>query len=386
MEIIYIIGATQAFFLSVLAFNKKNKTDGDYILAVWLGFIGFHLLDYYLNKTGYVYEHPHLLGIGACFPLLQGPFMYVYTLVLINKDNRLKPAHLLHGLPFLVFTLYFLFDFYFLNASQKLTYIHLQEKDPYLIIKLLNIMIVGLGPIYIVLSLFKLRQHIKSIADNFSYKEGINLNWLKYVLAGLGFIWSMVILTNILVYIPLISDVLSENVIYLSVVFAVFFLGYFGIRQQAIYGDTLAPGGNIHRVRERGFRKNAKKAQSEEAKTAKELHMITALQDYFKNKKPYLNSRLTLREVAEALGTSENLLSHIINRQTGKNFFEFVNSYRVEEFKSMAGLPEYRNYTLISIAYESGFNSKATFNRVFKNSTGKTPSEFYQGLPLESGK
>jgi AraC-like DNA-binding protein len=372
MDIIYVIGATQAFFLSILAFNKKHKTDGDYILAVWLGFIGFHLLDYYLNKTGFVYEHPHLLGIGASFPLLQGPFMYVYTLVMINKDNRLKPVYLLHGLPFLVFTVYFLFDFYFLSASEKLTYIRLQENDPYLVITLLNILILGLGPVYIVLSLLKLRQHIRSIADNFSYKEGINLSWLKYVLAGLGFIWSMVILTNILVYIPLISDVISENVIYLSVVFAVFFLGYFGIKQQAIYGEPTAPGRNKRLVRERRHRKDAKEWKSEEAKTAK---------DYFENEKPYLNSRLTLKEVAEALGTSENLLSHIINRQTGKNFFEFVNSYRVEEFKSMAGLPEYRNYTLISIAYESGFNSKATFNRVFKNFTGQTPSEFYHELP-----
>ena len=88
MEIIYVIGASQAFFLSILAFNKNNKTDGDRILAVWLLFIGLHLLDYYINRTGIAYEHPHLLGLGACFPLLQGPFMYVYILVMISRDNK----------------------------------------------------------------------------------------------------------------------------------------------------------------------------------------------------------------------------------------------------------------------------------------------------------
>jgi len=369
MEIIYIIGATQSFFLSVLAFNKKNKTDGDYILAVWLAFIGFHLLDYYLNKSGFSIDHPHLLGIGACFPLLQGPFMYVYTLVMISKNNRLAPVNLLHGLPFLAFTIYFLFDFYFLSATEKLTYIHLQEANPYPTITILNILILGLGPIYIVLSLVKLRKHLKSITDNFSYQEGINLNWLKYVLAGLGFIWSMVILTNILVYIPIISDALSENVIYLSVVIAVFFLGYFGIKQQAIYSNKADPGRNKRAMQERSYHKKAKEAS-----------ISSALQDYFWDEKPYLNSRLTLKEVADALRTSENQLSHIINKQMGKNFFEFVNSFRVEEFKSRTVLPEYRNYTLISIAYESGFNSKATFNRVFKNYTGQTPSDFYQSL------
>ena len=381
MEIIYIIGATQALFLSILAFNKKNKTDGDYILAVWLCFIGIHLLDYYINKTGFVYEHPHLLGIGACFPLLQAPFMYVYTLVMINKDNKLKPVYLLHGLPFLAFTIYFLFDFYFLSATDKITYVHMQENNPYPVITILNILILCIGPVYIILSLFKLRKHIKSIADNFSYREGINLNWLRVVLAGLGFIWLMVILTNILVTIPLITDVFSENVIYMSVVIVVFFLGYFGIKQQAIYRNAKGQERNIRSIQNQYFRKHVKDSKTDEVRAAREINIANTLQIYFEDEKPYLNSRLTLKEVADALNTSENQLSYIINKYKGKNFFEFVNSYRVEEFKSMVGLPEYQNYTLISIAYDSGFNSKATFNRVFKNYTGQTPSEFFHSLP-----
>ncbi|MGW8313950.1 MAG: helix-turn-helix domain-containing protein [Bacteroidales bacterium] len=236
----------------------------------------------------------------------------------------------------------------------------------------------SLGPVYIVLSLITLRKHIRSVSDNFSYTEGINLNWLKYVLAGLAFIWSMVILTNILVTIPLISDVFSENVIYLSVVIAVFFLGYFGIKQQAIYGGT-----SDHGVKKQSFRSGdiQNQAKDEASKSEKEAQISMALHEFFEDEKPYLNSRLSLKEVADALNTSENQLSHILNKQTGKNFFEFVNSYRVEEFKSMAMLPEYRNYTLISMAYDSGFNSKATFNRVFKHYTGQTPSEYYHSLP-----
>ena len=89
---------------------------------------------------------------------------------------------------------------------------------------------------------------------------------------------------------------------------------------------------------------------------------------------------LSLKEVADELRIPINQLSHIINGQIGKNFFDFVNSYRVEEFKSRASQPDYQNYTLISIAYDSGFNSKATFNRVFKNYTGQTPSDFYHSI------
>jgi len=380
MQIVYIIGASQAFFLSILAFNKKNKNDADYVLAIWLCFIAFHLLDYYLLKTGFSYEHPHLLGIGACFPLLQGPFMYVYTLVMINKNTRLSPVYLLHGLPFLVFTIYFVFDFYFLSASEKMAYIHLQEKNPYPVITILNILILALGPVYIVLSLIKLRKHIKTIASNFSYTEGINLDWLKYVLAGLGFIWSMVVLTNILVKIPLITDTLSENIIYLSVAFAVFFLGYFGIKQQAIYSSTENRGRIKRSFPSRSWKKQDTDNKYDELKKAKEANSIKDLLDYFENEKPYLNNMLSLKEVADELRIPINQLSHIINGQIGKNFFDFVNSYRVEEFKSRASHPDYQNYTLISIAYDSGFNSKATFNRVFKNYTGQTPSDFYHSI------
>ena len=380
MEIIFIIGASQAFFLSVLAFNKKDKTDGDYVLAVWLFFIGIHLLDYYINKTGFSYEHPHLLGIGACFPLLQGPFLYVYTLVMISRNSRLRPVYLLHGIPSLAFTIYFLFDFYFLSGIEKLTYVHLQEKDPFTVIILLNILILVLGPLYIVLSFLRLRKHLREIADSFSYTEGIDLNWLKYVQVGLGFIWFMVLFTNILVKIPLISDTISENIIYLSVVLAVFFLGYFGIKQQAIYKNEVNAGDIKGALGLAGTKKQGTIDKNYELKKTREDTGFRKLLDYFETEKPYLKNKLTLKEVADTLRIPVNQLSHIINGQAGKNFFDFVNYYRVEEFKSRARHPDYQNYTLVYIAYESGFNSKATFNRVFRIYTGQTPSDFFHSL------
>ena len=380
MDIIFIIGASQAFFLSVLAFNKKDKTDGDYVLAVWLFFIGLHLLDYYINKIGLSYKYPHLLGIGACFPLLQGPFLYVYTLVVIGRNSRLRPVYLLHSIPYLAFMIYFLFDFYFLSGMEKLNYVHLQEKDPFTVIILLNILILVLGPLYIVLSLLRLRKHLREIADSFSYTEGIDLKWLKNVQIGLGFIWFMVLFTNILVKIPLISDTISENIIYLSVVLAVFFLGYFGIKQQAIYKNTVYAGDLKGILSFTGIKKQGTNDKNHELKKIREDTVFRKLLDYFETEKPFLKNKLTLTEVSDTLRIPVNQLSHIINKQAGKNFFDFVNSYRVEEFKLRASQPVYHNYTLLSIAYECGFNSKATFNRVFRNYTGQTPSAYFQKI------
>jgi AraC-like DNA-binding protein len=119
----------------------------------------------------------------------------------------------------------------------------------------------------------------------------------------------------------------------------------------------------------------------DELRKAKEANTVRDLLDYFENEKPYLNNILSLKELADELGIPVNQLSHIINERIGKNFFDFVNTYRVEEFKSRASHPDFQNYTLISIAYDSGFNSKATFNRVFKKYTGQTPSNYYHNIP-----
>ena len=77
---------------------------------------------------------------------------------------------------------------------------------------------------------------------------------------------------------------------------------------------------------------------------------------------------------------SIHLLSQVINEQLGVNFFNFVNQYRVEEFKERLADPSNRNFSLLGIAFDSGFNSKSTFNRIFRNTTGLTPSRYRESL------
>ncbi|MES2389424.1 MAG: AraC family transcriptional regulator [Bacteroidota bacterium] len=98
--------------------------------------------------------------------------------------------------------------------------------------------------------------------------------------------------------------------------------------------------------------------------------------------KPYLNPKLTLEDLAESMHINLHTLSWLINDGYGKNFFDFVNEYRIEEFIRLSRNEKFKNYTFLAVAFEAGFNSKTTFNRVFKKHTGKTPRE-YLGLPYE---
>jgi AraC-like DNA-binding protein len=105
--------------------------------------------------------------------------------------------------------------------------------------------------------------------------------------------------------------------------------------------------------------------------------LMEKVDDYVKNNKPYINPKLTLNELAEGLKMNAYILSKVINEGFDKNFFDFINSYRIEEFKRLLQSPKYQNYTLLSVAFEVGFNSKTAFNRSFKKLTNDTPSEYY---------
>lgn len=377
MEVIFLFGTVQAFFLSFLVFTKKNKSTADYVLGAWMAFIGLHLLDFYFHSTGLAFQYPHLLGLGVSFPMLEGPFMFVYILVMINKTGRLKPAYLLHALPFLFFTVYLAWDFYFLNASEKLAYYRAQQNINFgPILRALSFGNVFLGPAYVVWSLFKLRKHSKNISEQFSYTEQINLNWLKYVVAGLGFVWITVLITKIGIFSPFLTFDWENRLIYLSVTIAVFFLGFFGLKQQTIYINEPGRVGNrVALTKQNGEipAERYKKSGLSEQNAKEYLHRLLQFLD---EEKPYLNGKLSLKDVAAQLSISINHLSQVINGQLGVSFFNLINKYRVDEVKSRITNPEYRQLTLLAIAYDCGFNSKSSFNNIFKKATGLTPSQF----------
>ena len=104
------------------------------------------------------------------------------------------------------------------------------------------------------------------------------------------------------------------------------------------------------------------------------------LLDFMEIQKPYLDPELNLKQLADAVQLSRAQLSETINAGFGKNFNDFVNEYRVELVKKLFSEGKQEKLSLLGVAYDSGFNSKATFNRVFKKFTGSSPSEFLKNL------
>ncbi len=104
--------------------------------------------------------------------------------------------------------------------------------------------------------------------------------------------------------------------------------------------------------------------------------LLDKLLTYMITEKPYLEPELSLADLARRMHTNPVLLSQVINAGAGKNFNDFVNEYRVEEFKRQVREPANAHLSFLGLALDCGFNSKATFNRAFKKFTGASPKEF----------
>jgi adenylate cyclase len=92
--------------------------------------------------------------------------------------------------------------------------------------------------------------------------------------------------------------------------------------------------------------------------------------------KPYLNPRLSLPDLAELVDISTNQLSQFLNEHLHKNFYDYVNSFRLREYQNLVKNPKYAHLSILGLAYECGFNSKTTFNTFFKREMGVKPSEY----------
>jgi len=95
-----------------------------------------------------------------------------------------------------------------------------------------------------------------------------------------------------------------------------------------------------------------------------------------KQEKPYLNQSLSLKDLAKSMDVYPHYITQVLSTITQQNFYDFVNQYRIEEAERLFTSPSKSKYTILSIAYDCGFNSKATFNRVFKEKKGKTPTKY----------
>jgi len=372
MYYIFILGIFEAIFLFALISTKKSKSLADSILGGIFFLFGLNILlsfiEFYNRQNGYPF--PGFINTTPPFILLHGPMLWFYIKAQTEQGFRFKPLHFLHFLPFLILQISFSLSIYFLPQTVKIQ-MDATEGFKQLPGYGLFMMMILISPLlYYFWTLRILHAYIRRIKNYFSKIENIDLKWLRVLIIS-SLIMTSIINVSFFIdfFFPIAPFIWMQAASFIFVSLYVLFLGFFGHKQESLF--TRIPLQQAE----------AKQEPERTIKKADETFIYKLLEN-MKESKPYLSPDLTLSSLSNGLNVPEEYLSGILNNQLNRNFFDFVNQYRVEEFKILCQNPKNDSYTLIGLAYDCGFNSKATFNRVFKKATGLTPGEFKQSVSI----
>lgn len=363
---IFIVGATLAAFLCFLLSAKKQKTQSDHILLVWMAVLALHQGLMLVSATSLGHRAPHLLGLSFPFPLFHGILLYCYAWSITTGQQLSLLKVLPHLLPPLVLTALAL-PFYCLSGPEKIAVFENGGKgyEWYNLGRIAMILATGVG--YVVWTLRLIRRHRAAVENEYSNTERKTLRWLEYLSIGLAVLWLLVAFFD-------------DTVIFAGVVLFVLFIGFYGIQQLPVFHAL-----DVEKTPASPSKKEVALTEGDPIRYAKsglkaeEADRVYAgLNKLMAEKALFKDPELTLADLARQLDIHPNYLSQVINEREQKNFYHYINSLRVQEFLRVAGRPEQRNFTLLAIAFDCGFNSKSTFNKYFKHHTGKTPTEYFE--------
>jgi AraC-like DNA-binding protein len=329
--------------------------------------------------TGWADTNPHLAFIGGSCSFLFGPLLYFYTQSVVYRGYRLPRTAVLHAVPFLLVTGLIVVVYHAQPLPTKLFILAARKRydNPWLVFAL---SFAGYAQIvaYIVAALRTVRGYRLALQERFSRADAVNLHWLTSTLRGFmlsllfAFGYTSVQLTPFTGYYEFPLAVIIVALFYFinGIIFK-------ALRQPEIFGgvapDELAPEAT----------KPVKYASSALTASERESH-LAGLRTWMDTQKPYLDPDLTIEGLSGQLDVPVKVLSQVINESLGQNFFDFVNTYRVEEAKRLLNNPRDPKVTVLEVMYQAGFNSKSSFNTAFKKIALTTPSA-YKKKALEIG-
>lgn len=359
--IFYLSSVFITCFSAFLILGKTKKRTADYLLAIWFFIIAIHLIFFILFYSGQFSSFPYLLGLDIPLPLIHGPMLYLYILCLTGQQpNRYK--WLLHFAP-AILTYIYLISFFTLTSQEKIHVYEYGNTAYRFFRKIIMVIIILSGILYVTLSIMTVRQYKRRISDLYSNTEKINLNWSYYLITGIALIWVAVIMKN-------------ETLIFTLVGLFILVASYFGITHANILGLSAIQSNNSEEKQVVNENSITVKYQKNFAGEEVIQSIYQKLRFRMEHEKLYKDPELNLNQVAVLLNVHPNILSQTINSVENKNFYDYINQHRIEEFKRIVILPENQKFTILSLAFESGFNSKTSFNRNFKKYMDCSPREF----------
>lgn len=379
-QILFYLGAIQGFLLSGFLFAVKTNTISNKLLGTLTLFWAIVLLQFPLQGQGLYLEHPHLLKTISNLLFAFFPLLFLHVKYLLSDYKKFDYKDLLHFIPLLINILLHA-EFFMMSGAEKIEIIR-NKNLYYRTVGIIGDEIIAIqGIVYSTLVLKRLARYSKEIQN---YQSTVNKSILQVLLVGTSltlFAWLIGTVGVNLDYFNVKVKVDLFMYVYLILVIVIYFISYMSLKTPEMF--KLEEENLKEEVLEESpvIDLEAKKSLEEFEQIQAEIQsQLNALQVYMENEKPFIKSDLSLQGLADDLTLSRHQLSALFNQQHHKNFYEFVNSYRVEEVKRLMQQPENQNIKLMSLAYDAGFNSKSSFNRIFKQMTEMTPSQYFAAL------
>jgi len=369
--ILLIVSASQCVFLLTffLTCSSPNRDARNILIILLSVVLAINLSN--IISSSYLYRlYPAYMGFARGMVLLLGPLLYLYMVALIKSDFQLRRLHLLHFLPYLIGLVFIKIQENGVPEEIMIATVDAMMEGRIKMNLVANLWFISYFIhllVYLGLSYTLVRNSIHSDRTHYLISVESRVRWLKSIL--LQFVIITLLFLGIFTY-CLYTGVYTivGNFLYtLILAVIVYLIAYQAIRDRSVLApDFTSRYRNLKPTKE------------------KDKLLLDRLLNLLEVEKVFTNPDLEVSTLAKMLDCPPHVLSQLINTKFGQNFNGLLQAYRIKEFKVRIEKGAYRNYSIMGIAYDVGYNSKSTFNTHFKKQTGLTPSQYLKGVIPES--
>jgi len=385
IQYLHVIGAFQGLLLAGLLIFGSQISIASRILGAWCLLMGLNFLGPFIYINGEINAFSPLIGLHIFLPASYGAFLYLYCRhAIINCPLSLKDFW--HFLPF--FLCYLInIELYLSPPEVKLDAILHGPPNATLILIAQAIMAIqAFG--YLALSMIMVRRYQREAKKTVSNFNPELFTWLWTILILDLVIWTIKSISTSVEYqqyFVILGDALIIVLIYSIAMAQWRNPQLFKISQLRISGtnsnitdlsqSTSAEQVSDHEVKDLS---NSTAQHSGALDPDTRSNLLTVVRQHMQEHKTYMDNQLTLSRLAETVGISTHHLSEVLNQHEGKNFYQFVNEYRIDFVCQQLEID--KEIKILDLAMTAGFSSKSTFNAVFKQFVKQTPSQYRQQL------
>ncbi|MBD2766610.1 AraC family transcriptional regulator [Hymenobacter sp. BT664] len=358
------IAAVILAFTSNLLFviREDRNHNANTVFALFLLLLAATLLNDVLGSNHAFDYFPFLYEYDRWLIFCLGPLLYLYVLYLTKPYFQLRPrfcGHFVIVVPHALIA----WSFWKENGLAKLEAFPILRYQNFAYAPVLEYLPKVQLVAYLLLCFYRVERHNRVIRELMSSVEQATLAWLRSLLLALFALFAAWVLVGV--------SGIPNTLLGVVAVLVSYWLSWQALTQKAIY-----PVPQPAQVFEMAEAEPTVRYSNSPLAIADIQPLMHRVEACMQESKPYLVNGLTLTQLAERLNLTPHQLSQVLNEGFRENFYKFVNRYRVAESQRLLLDPALKHYNILGIAFESGFNSKSTFNKIFKEVTGLSPSEF----------